>query len=66
MIMQWFINEVREKFDAIGNRVDEAIDKWAASQLRNAEEIKQLKGELMAMKARMGKNNNKKENVDQG
>lgn len=51
MIGQWFINEVRETFEKVNQR----IEGWAKSQVENAEEIKKLKGELMAMKARMGR-----------
>jgi hypothetical protein len=55
-MMQWFVNEVREKFTQIGNKVDAAIASWAEGQIRDAERLSKLEGELKAMKARMGKN----------
>jgi hypothetical protein len=55
-MMQWFVNEVREKFAEIGNKVDAAITSWAKGQIEDAERLSKLEGELKAMKARMGKN----------
>ena len=53
-MMQWFINEVRDKFQ----KIDQLIEGWARQQVESAEEIKRLRGEITAMKARMGKNKN--------
>ena len=55
MIMQWFVNETREKLTELGQKVEAAISGFAASSVKNAEEIEKLKGEIKAMKARMGK-----------
>ena len=51
MMMQWFINEVRARFD----KVDALIEKWVKDQIEAAVEIQKLRGEITAMKARMGK-----------
>ena len=63
-MMQWFVNEVRASFRDITKKLDEAIEKWAKTQIENAERIKKLEGELRAMKARLGKN--KKNTPDDG
>ena len=55
IIGQWFINEYNEFKDSISKKVDEAITSWAAGQIKNAEDIEKLKGEIRAMKARAGK-----------
>lgn len=51
MMMQWFVNEVRDRFQ----QIDQRIEGWARKQVEDAEAIAKLKGELMAMKARLGK-----------
>jgi hypothetical protein len=53
--MQWLINEFKDFKAAVQKQIDEAIDRWAAGQLRDAEEFEKLRGEIKAMKARMGK-----------
>ena len=60
-MMQWFINEVRGKFDSLTARVDEAIDRWAEAQVRYAEDMREIRGEIKAMKMRAGKNKNNRE-----
>lgn len=60
MMMQWFVNEVRDKLE----QIDQRIEGWARKQVEDAEAIAKLKGELMAMKARLGKNKNNKEPID--
>ena len=50
-MMQWFINEVRDTF----RKMDEAFAEHVKKQAEAAEEIKKLKGEIAAMKARAGK-----------
>ena len=49
-MMQWFINEVREKFTQMDQRI-EGLGK--NEDLK--ERVTKLEGELKAMKARMGK-----------
>jgi hypothetical protein len=51
MMMQWFVNEVREKLAAIDSR----IERWVSTQIESAERLTKIEGELKAMKARMGK-----------
>lgn len=55
MIMQWFINEVRENFQ----KVDQRIEGLKMSQKDEdlIKRVEKLEGELKAMKARMGKKN---------
>jgi hypothetical protein len=53
--MQWLINEFKDFKAEVFKRIDEAVTSWAAGQIRDAEEIEKLKGEIKAMKARMGK-----------
>lgn len=53
--MQWLINEFKKFKEDTQRSLDEMIDKWAQGQLRDAEELKKLGGEIKAMKARMGK-----------
>jgi len=57
--MQWLINEFKDFKANVTERVDKAIDSWAETQIRNAAEFEKLRGEIKAMKARAGKNNNK-------
>lgn len=53
MMMQWFINEVRENFQ----KVDQRIEGLKMSQKDEdlIKRVEKLEGELKAMKARMGK-----------
>lgn len=50
MMMQWFVNEVREKFEKMNQRI-EGLGKNEDLIAR----ITKLEGELKAMKARIGK-----------
>jgi hypothetical protein len=52
MIMQWFVNEVREKFKLLDQQIQSIIDRPVVN---NEERISKLEGEIKAMKARMGK-----------
>lgn len=52
MMMQWFVNEVREKFEHVNQRIE-----GLGKNEDLIERITKLEGELRAMKARMGKNN---------
>jgi hypothetical protein len=52
MIMQWFVNEVREKFKLLDQQIQSILDRPVIS---NEERISKLEGEIKAMKARMGK-----------
>lgn len=47
--MQWFVNEVREKF----REIEQKIESLKVNQ--NDERVTKLEGEIRAMKARMGK-----------
>lgn len=53
--MQWLINEFKDFKSEVFKRIDNAADKWAQSQIEAANEIQKLKGEISALKARMGK-----------
>jgi hypothetical protein len=53
--MQWLINEFKDFKAEVFKRIDEAVDKWALSQIEAAEKFAKLEGEIKAMKARMGK-----------
>ena len=53
--MQWLINEFKDLKADVSAKVDKMVSEWAAGQLRDAEEIEKLKGEIKAMKARMCK-----------
>ena len=54
-MMQWLVNEWKDFQEKVYKRIDDAVDKWAAGQLRDAEEFEKLRGEIKAMKARMAK-----------
>jgi len=58
-MMQWLINDFKALKAECFKRIDDAIGKWAASQLEAAERFKKIEGEIRAMKARAGKNNKK-------
>jgi len=53
--MQWLINEFKAYKQELTTKLDSAIEKWAKDQIEAAEEVKKLKGEISALKARMGK-----------
>ena len=53
MMMQWFVNEVREKFEQMNQRIEGLAQ--MVKEPAVAERITKLEGELKAMKARMGK-----------
>ena len=53
--MQWLINEFKSFKEEVVQTIDAAVDSWAQKQLRAAEDIEQLRGEIKAMKMRMGK-----------
>lgn len=53
--MQWLVNRFEDFKKEVGQKIDAAIASWAKNQIEAAEEIKKLKGEITAMKARMGK-----------
>lgn len=53
--MQWLVNRFEAFKAEVHKKVDDAITKWAEGQLADAEEFKKLRGEITAMKARMGK-----------
>ena len=53
--MQWLVNRFEAFKKETTQKVDGAIASWAKSQIEHAEEIQKLKGEITAMKARMGK-----------
>jgi hypothetical protein len=48
--MQWFVNEVREKFEQMNQRIEGV---WKNEGL--ADRVEKLEVELRAMKMRMGK-----------
>lgn len=48
MLMQWFVNEVREKFAEIDKKLKEI-------RPNDDSRLTKLEGEIKAMKARMGK-----------
>ena len=52
MMMQWFINEVREKFENLNQRIE-----GLGKNEDLIERITKLEGEVRMMKARMGKKN---------
>ena len=53
--MQWLINEFKAFKADVAKKIDDAVAKWAESQIAAAQEVEKLKGEIKAMKARMGK-----------
>lgn len=62
-MMQWFVNEVRENFQKVDQRIEGL--KMAKTDDDLLRRVEKLEGELRAMKARMGKNKNNKEPSDQ-
>jgi archaellum component FlaC len=57
-MMQWFVNECREKFAALEKSLEDRFQsqiEFSKKQIESAEEIERLKGEIKAMKMRMGK-----------
>ena len=53
MMMQWFINEVRERFEKTDQRIEGL--KLSAKDHDLILRVEKLEGELKAMKARLGK-----------
>ena len=53
--MQWLINEFKAFKVDVAKKIDDAVSKWANDQLLAAEEVKRLRGEIQALKMRMGK-----------
>ena len=53
--MQWLVNRFEAFKKELNEKVDTAIAKWAEGQVKDAEEFEKLKGEIKAMKMRMGK-----------
>ena len=54
--MQWLMNEFKAFKADVAKKIDDAIAKWANEQVQAAEEVKKLRGEIQALKMRMGKN----------
>ena len=53
--MQWLINDFKALKAEVFKKVDDAVAKWAQDQIAAAEELEKLRGEIKAMKMRMGK-----------
>jgi hypothetical protein len=53
--VQWLINDFKALKADVAKKLDEAISKWAQEQVAAAEEVKKLRGEIQALKMRMGK-----------
>jgi hypothetical protein len=53
--VQWLINEFKQLKADVATKIDAAVSKWAEEQISAAEEVKKLRGEIQAMKMRMGK-----------
>ena len=53
--MQWLINEFKQFKADVAKKIDDAVAKWANDQIVAAEEVKRLRGEIQALKMRMGK-----------
>jgi len=53
--MQWLINEFKAFKADVAKKIDDAVAKWANEQVAAAEEVKKLRGEIQALKMRMGK-----------
>ena len=54
--MQWLINEFKAFKADVAKKIDDAVANWANEQVQAAEEVKKLRGEIQALKMRMGKN----------
>ena len=54
--MQWLINEFKAFKADVAKKLDDAVANWANEQVQAAEEVKKLRGEIQALKMRMGKN----------
>ena len=55
-LMQWLINEFKAFKADVAKKIDDAVANWANEQVQAAEEVKKLRGEIQALKMRMGKN----------
>lgn len=53
--MQWLINEFKAFKKETSAMVAAALEEHAKKQIAAAEEVQKLRGEITAMKARMGK-----------
>jgi hypothetical protein len=53
--MQWLINRFEAFKKEVTEKVDRAISAHAERQIEAAAEVQKLKGEISALKARMGK-----------
>ena len=53
--MQWLINEFKQFKADVVKKIDDAVAKWANDQIVAAEEVKRLRGEIQALKMRMGR-----------
>ena len=53
--MQWLINRFEAFKKEVSERMDKALSDHVAKQIEAAAEIQKLKGEISALKARMGK-----------
>ena len=54
-MMQWFVNEVREKFEQMNQRIEGLAQMVKEPDSSLAERVSKLEWEIKAMKARMGK-----------
>jgi len=53
--MQWLINEFKALKAEVFTKIDKIVDDHTQKQIQAAEDIQKLKGEISALKARMGK-----------
>ena len=53
--MQWLINRFEAFKKEVTEKLDKALSEHVAKQIEAAVEVQKLKGEIQAMKARMGK-----------
>jgi len=53
--MQWLINRFEAFKKEVTEKIDSAWSKHVEAQVKAAEEVQKLKGEISALKARMGK-----------
>ena len=55
MMMQWFINEVREKFEQVNQRIEGLTQMMKSPENSLAERLAKLEGEVRMIKARAAK-----------
>lgn len=53
--MQWLINEFKQFKKDTEAKIEAKLSEYAQKQIQAAEELVKLRGEITAMKARMGK-----------